>query len=58
MPPLPFSSPGYQFWTVEYLISRVVERDQLDDRRVELVLVADRRGAALEVGDVGALARR
>src|SRR5450756_1148572 len=21
MPPLPFTSPGYQFWTVEYLIS-------------------------------------
>jgi hypothetical protein len=21
MPPTPFASPGYQFWTVEYLIS-------------------------------------
>ena len=21
IPPFPFSSPGYQFWTVEYLIS-------------------------------------
>ena len=33
----------------------VVERDELDHRRVQLVLVALRRGAALEVGDVGAL---
>ena len=33
----------------------VVERDQLDHRGVELVLVAHRRGAALEIGDVGAL---
>src|SRR3546814_8026616 len=33
----------------------VVQRDQLDHRRVELVLVALRRGAALEVGNVGAL---
>src|SRR5262249_37484683 len=31
----------------------VVERDQLDDRGVELVLVALRRGAALQVADVG-----
>ena len=54
MPPLPSLSPGYQFWTVEYLIVRVVERDQLDDRRVQLVLVAHRRGAALEIAHVRA----
>ena len=30
---------------------RVVQRDQLDHRRVQLVLVAHRRGAALEVAD-------
>ena len=33
----------------------IVERDQFDHRGVELVLVALRRGAAFEVGDVGAL---
>ena len=29
MPPTPFSSPGYQFWTVEYLIvaSSTVEHE-------------------------------
>ena len=57
MPPFPSASPGYQFWTVEYLIVRAVERHELDHRGVELVLVAHRRGAALEVGDVGALVR-
>ncbi len=30
---------------------RVVQRDQLDHRGVKLVLVAHRRGAALEVAD-------
>jgi hypothetical protein len=55
MPPLPFSSPGYQFCTVEYLISRVVQRHQLDHRGVQLVLVAHRRGAAFEVAHVAAL---
>ena len=34
---------------------RIVERDQLDDRGMELVLVALRRGAALEIADVAAL---
>ena len=34
---------------------RVVERDQLDDRRVELVLVAHGRGAAFQVAHIGAL---
>ena len=34
---------------------RVIERDQLDDRRVQLVLVAHRRRAALEIGNVCAL---
>ena len=33
----------------------IVERDQLDHRGVELVLVAHRRGAAFEIGDVAAL---
>ena len=33
----------------------VVERDQLDHRGVELVLVAHRRGAAFEIAHVGAL---
>ena len=33
----------------------IVERDQLDDRGVQLVLVAHRRGAALQVGDIGTL---
>ena len=33
----------------------IVERDQLDHRRVQLVLVALRRRAAFEIGDVGAL---
>jgi hypothetical protein len=47
MPPLPSASPGYQFW--------IVERDQLDHRRVQLVLVALRRGAAFEVRNVRAL---
>ena len=55
MPPLPSLSPGYQFCTVEYLICGVVERDQLDHRGVQLVLVAHGRGAALEVAHVGAL---
>ena len=48
----PFSSPGYQFCTVEYLIFAFVQRDQLDDRGVQLVLVAHRRGAAFEVAHV------
>ena len=34
---------------------RVVERDELDDRRVQLVLVAHRRRAAFEVAHVRAL---
>ena len=51
MPPLPFLSPGYQFWTVEYLMVASVERDQLDDRGVQLVLVALRRRAAFEIAD-------
>ena len=33
---------------------RVVVRDELDDRGVQLVLVAHRRGAAFEVADVRA----
>src|SRR6185437_11028263 len=33
------------------LDARAVERDQLDDRRVELILVAHRRGAAFEIAD-------
>src|SRR5262249_57705815 len=33
---------------------RVVERDQLDDRRVQLILVAHRRRARFAVADVGA----
>ena len=49
MPPTPFLSPGYQFWTVEVLDRGAVERHQLDDRRVELVLVALGCRAALEV---------
>ena len=36
----------------------VVERDQLDHRRVQLVLVAHRRRAAFEIADVGAIDRR
>ena len=55
MPPLPSLSPGYQFCTVEYLIWAPSERDQLDHRGVQLVLVAHRGGAALEVAHVGAL---
>ena len=35
----------------------IVQRDQLDDRRVQLVLIAHRRGAAFEVGDVRPLVR-
>ena len=33
----------------------VVERDQLDDRGMQLVLVALRRRAAFEIADIGAL---
>src|SRR3546814_4991116 len=33
----------------------VFQRHQLDDRSVQLVLVADRKGAALQVGDVAAV---
>src|SRR6185437_563750 len=33
----------------------IVERDEFDHRRVKLVLVSHRRGAALEVADVSAL---
>ena len=33
---------------------RVVEGHQLDDRRVQLVFVTDRRRAAFEIPDVGA----
>ena len=55
MPPLPFLSPGYQFWTVEYLDGRVLVGDQLDDRGVQLVLVALRRRAAFEIADRRAL---
>jgi len=40
-------SPGYQFCTVEYLISAVIERDQFDHRGVKLVLVAHRRPCSL-----------
>ena len=36
---------------------RVLESDELDDRRVELVLVADRRRATLEVAHVRAFVR-
>src|SRR3546814_5778146 len=34
---------------------RVFQRDQLDHRRVQLVLVAHRRGAAFQVGNLGAV---
>src|SRR5205823_45593 len=34
---------------------RVLVRDQLDHRGVQLVLVALRRGAAFEIADIGAL---
>ncbi len=54
MPPLPFSSPGYQFCTVEYLICAVVERDEFDDRRVQLIFIAHRRGATFEIAHVRA----
>ena len=54
MPPCPFSSPGYQFCTVEYLISASVQRHQLDHRGMQLVLVALGRGAAFQIADVGA----
>src|SRR2546428_2070227 len=36
---------------------RVVERDQLDDRRMQLVRVADRGRAAFEIADVGTVVR-
>ena len=36
---------------------RIVERNQLDHRRMQLVLVALRRRAAFEIGDVGAFLR-
>src|SRR6266566_4035210 len=39
------------------LYLRVVQRDELDDRGVELILVPHRRRAALEVTDVAALVR-
>ena len=55
MPPLPSASPGYQFWTVEYFTSASSCATDLDHRGVQLVLVAHRRGAAFEVGDVAAL---
>ena len=34
---------------------RILVRDQLDDRGMELVFVALRRGAAFEIADIGAL---
>jgi hypothetical protein len=54
MPPTPFSSPGYQFCTVEYLMLGVIQCDQLDHGGVQLVLVAHRRGAAFKIGHAGA----
>ena len=46
--------PGYQFWTVEYLIWVMVMRNQLNHRGMELGFESDRRCATLKVADVAA----
>jgi len=43
------ASPGYQFCTVGVLDVRVIERNELDHGRVQLVLVALRRTAAFKI---------
>ena len=55
MPPRPFGVARIPVLHRRVLDLGIVERDELDHRRVELVLVALRRRAALEVGHVGAL---
>jgi hypothetical protein len=55
MPPFPVGVAGVPVLDGAVLDLGIVERDQLDHRGVELVLVAHRRGAAFEVGDVAAL---
>ena len=54
-PALPVLVAGVPVLDGRVLDLRVVEGDELDDRRVQLVLVAHRRRAALEVAHVGAL---
>ena len=54
-PPRPSSSPGIPVLHGRVLHLGVLERHDLDHRRVQLAGVALRRGAALEVADVGAL---
>ena len=54
MPPLPSLSPGIPVLNRRVLDRRVVQRHQLDDRRVQLVLVAHRRRAAFEIAHVRA----
>ena len=55
MPPLPFGVARIPVLDGRILDLGVVERDQLDHRGMQLVLVAHRRGAAFEIADVGAL---
>jgi hypothetical protein len=55
MPPLPVLVAGIPVLHGRVLDLGVVQRDQLDHRGMQLVLVAHRRGAALEIADVGAL---
>ena len=55
MPPLPFGVARIPVLHGRVFDLGVVKRDQLDHRGVQLVLVAHRRGAAFEVGNVGAL---
>ncbi len=55
MPPAPSSSPAYQFCTVEYFTVAPVERDELDDRRMQLVRRSLGCRASFEVADVRAL---
>ena len=55
MPPRPFGVARIPVLDGRIFDLGVVERDQLDHRGVQLVLVAHRRRAAFEIADIGAL---
>ena len=54
MPPLPFFIAGVPVLHGRVFDLRVVQRDELDDRGVKLILIELRRRAAFEIGNVAA----
>ena len=54
MPPLPFRSPGYQFWDGGILNLGVLVGYEFHDGGVELVFVPHGGAASLQVADVAA----